>query len=368
MALFIILLVFLVYLFLKYATLAILFAVDFLIIGLASYSFLYEKFGHDSSLFIVGIILIIYAVLLIFISRKVRILNIIINYLASLFSAYLGIEIFLPLITEILKSIGILENTYSKLVVTHVALIDNIINFIFLIIVSIAIYKVRTNFIDEKFNLNYFMEKEILDELENEYNHDEDYKIYQEYFKRKELKDEKSNYEREIDDELKKENDVEENENYEDNYYISKHIYNTKLGELGEEFVYNIEKNSVAVFNKDYADKVEHVSKLYGDKYGYDISSIDINGNNLKIEVKTTTGDCDTPFYISKNELRFLKENENNGAILYRVYNFNEETKTGQIKKITAQEILNNYEMDTKQYFIQKKESDTNINEELEEN
>lgn len=343
MALFIILLVFLVYLFLKYATLAILFAVDFLIIGLASYSFLYEKFGHDSSLFIVGIILIIYAILLIFISRKVRILNIIINYLASLFSAYLGIEIFLPLITEILKSIGILENTYSKLVVTHVALIDNIINFIFLIIVSIAIYKVRINFIDEKFNLNYFMEKEILDELENEYNHDEDYKIYQEYFKRKELKDEKTNYEREIDDELKKENDAEENENYEDNYYISKHIYNTKLGELGEEFVYNIEKNSVAVFNKDYADKVEHVSKLYGDKYGYDISSIDINGNNLKIEVKTTTGDCDTPFYISKNELRFLKENENNGAILYRVYNFNEETKTGQIKKITAQEILNNY-------------------------
>lgn len=157
-------------------------------------------------------------------------------------------------------------------------------------------------------------------------------------------------------------------ENKEENYYISKHIYNTKLGELGEEFVYNIEKNSVAVFNKDYVDKVEHVSKLYGDKYGYDINSIDINGNNLKIEVKTTTGDCDTPFYISKNELRFLKENEDDGAILYRVYNFNEETKTGQIKKITAQEILNDYEMDTKQYFIQKKESDTNINEELEEN
>lgn len=181
MALFIILMIILVYLFLKYTTLAILFAVDFIIIGLASYSLLYEKFGHDSSLFIVGIILILYAVLLVFISRKIRILNIIINYLASLFSAYLGIEFFLPIITEILKSMGILENTYSKLVISHVAIIDDIINFIFLIIVSIAIYKVRINFIDEKFNLNYFMEKEIEDELENEYNYDNKQNYYNEY-------------------------------------------------------------------------------------------------------------------------------------------------------------------------------------------
>lgn len=171
MALFIILLVFLVYLFLKYATLAILFAVDFLIIGLASYSFLYEKFGHDSSLFIVGIILIIYAVLLIFISRKVRILNIIINYIASLFSAYLGIEIFLPMITGILKSMGILENTYSELVITHIESIDNIINIVFLIIISVIIYRIRINFIDEKFNLSYYIEKE----FEDNYNTDEKY-------------------------------------------------------------------------------------------------------------------------------------------------------------------------------------------------
>lgn len=172
MALFIILMVFLVYLFLKYATLAILFAVDFIIIGLGSYSLLYDKFGHDSSILITGIILILYAVLLIFISRKVRILNIIINYIASLFSAYLGIEIFLPMVTGILKSMGILENTYSELVLTHIEPIDNIINIVFLIIISIIIYKVRINFIDEKFNLNYYMEKEILDELENEYNYD----------------------------------------------------------------------------------------------------------------------------------------------------------------------------------------------------
>lgn len=181
MIIFIVLMILLIYLFLKYAALAILFAVDFIIIGLGSYSLLYDKFGHDSSILIVGIILILYAVLLIFISRKVRILNIIINYIASLFSAYLGIEIFLPMITGILKSMGILENTYSELVLTHIESVDNIINIVFLIIISIIIYKIRINFIDEKFNLKYFMEKEIEDELKNEYNYNNTQNDYNEY-------------------------------------------------------------------------------------------------------------------------------------------------------------------------------------------
>lgn len=154
-------------------------------------------------------------------------------------------------------------------------------------------------------------------------------------------------------------------ENKEEDYYVRKHKDNIKLGELGEEFVYNIEKNNVAVFNKDYVKKVERVSKkIYGDKLGYDISSIDINGNELKIEVKTTAGDCDTPFLMSENELRFLKEHKNDGAILYRVYNFNEETKIGQIKKITAEEVLNNYKVDTKNYVVQKREEEINTNSE----
>lgn len=349
MIFFIVLMILLIYLFLKYAALAILFAVDFIIIGLGSYSLLYDKFGHDSSILIMGVILILYAILLIFISRKVKILNVIINYIASLFSAYLGIEIFLPMITGILKSMGILENTYSELVLTHIEFIDNIINIVFLIIISVIIYRIRINFIDEKFNLNYYMEKKYLDDLNNSYSTDENY-----------MQSQNEDFE---DDDGE---DITEEDEKGNDYYIRRHIDNTKLGELGEEFVYNIEKNNVAIFNKNYVDKVEHVSKLYGDKFGYDISSIDINGNNLKIEVKTTTGDCDTPFYISKNELRFLKENENDGAILYRVYNFNEETKTGQIKKITAQEILDNYKSEAKQYIMHKKETKNEINKNYE--
>lgn len=335
----------------KYAALAILFAFDFVFIGLISYMFLKDKIGNDSAIIASTIILILYGIILFFMNKKISLLGKIINYIASFIGSYFGAQILIYTVTGILKLLGIFQNSYSELIITHVKFIDDVINLIFMIILSIFVYKKRMAILNNRL---------YLDDDDDE----EDYKIYQEYFKRKELKDEKSNYEREIDDEFKKENDAEENENYEDNYYINKQIYNTKLGELGEEFVYNIEKNSVAVFNKDYADKVEHVSKLYGDKYGYDISSIDINGNNLKIEVKTTTGDCDTHFYISKNELRFLKEHKNDGAILYRVYNFNEETKTGQIKKITADEILNDYKIDTRNYIVQKREEEININSE----
>lgn len=345
-------LIFLAY---KYATLAILFGADFLFIGLASYMFLKDKLGNDSAIVATAIILLVYGLILYFVNKKVSILSKIINYIASFIGAFFGAQLLIYMVTGILKLLGIFQNTYSELIVTHIKFVDDTINLIFAIVLSIFVYKKRMAILKDRL---YFDDEpyEIID--------DEEQKFYQEYFKRKRLKERKYNYENEIDDELKDENDTDEDDNYENNYYISKHMYNTKLGELGEEFVYNIEKNSVAVFNKDFADKVEHVSKLYGDKFGYDISSIDINGNNLKIEVKTTNGDCDTPFFISENELRFLKEHKNDGAILYRVYNFNEETKTGQIKKITAQEILNNYKVDTKNYIIQKREEETNTNSE----
>lgn len=346
-------LIFLAY---KYATLAILFGADFLFIGLACYMFLKDKLGNDSAIITTAIILLLYGLILYFVNKKVSILSKIINYIASFIGAFFGAQLLIYMVTGILKLLGIFQNTYSELIVTHIKFVDDTINLIFAIVLSIFVYKKRMAILKDRL---YFDDEsyEIID--------DEEQKFYQEYFRRKRLKEREYNYENEIDNGLQDKNDIDKDENYEDNYYISKHIYNTKLGELGEEFVYNIEKNSVAVFNKDYVDKVEHVSKkLYGDKLGYDISSIDINGNDLKIEVKTTTGDCDTPFFISENELRFLKEHKNDGAILYRVYNFNEETKTGEIKKITADEVLNNYKVDTKNYIIQKREEEINTNSE----
>lgn len=341
--------IFLIFLIYKYASLAILFVFDFVVLGIGSYVFLKTKIGNDSAIIATIIILLAYGAILLFTNKKISFVGKIMNYIASLIGSIIGTEIIISLTTTVLQGLGIFENSYSSLVLTHNKLVDDIINFILVIIVSIFVYKKRMNFLKDKFDVY-----ESIDDLE-----EENYKFYQEYMQNKNkhlnAKSEEEN------------NEYNENEceNKEENYYVRKHIDNTKLGELGEEFVYNIEKNSVAVFNKDYVDKVEHVSKkLYGDKLGYDISSIDINGNDLKIEVKTTTGDCDTPFFISENELRFLKEHKNDGAILYRVYNFNEETKTGEIKKITADEVLNNYKVDTKNYIIQKREEEINTNSE----
>ena len=48
------------------------------------------------------------------------------------------------------------------------------------------------------------------------------------------------------------------------------------------------------------------------------------------IEVKTTKGDFNTPFYLSDRELEFSKQHKDN-YYLYRVYDYSLENKTGKI-------------------------------------
>lgn len=118
----------------------------------------------------------------------------------------------------------------------------------------------------------------------------------------------------------------------------------TDLGARGEEFVYNTEKEKVMTFSPDSVDKVIHTSVIDGDGLGYDIISINQKGQTIYIEVKTTKGDLNTPFYMSINEKQFLEENEN--AFLYRVYNFDENTRHGLIKTISSKKFLKYYIFD----------------------
>ena len=71
---------------------------------------------------------------------------------------------------------------------------------------------------------------------------------------------------------------------------------------MGEEFVYQYERDKVTELSPSDADRVQHLSRLHGDGLGYDISSIDKNGNILRIEVKTTSGPVNTVFYMSQNK------------------------------------------------------------------
>lgn len=137
--------------------------------------------------------------------------------------------------------------------------------------------------------------------------------------------------------------------------WSKKYEDNKELGNMGEEFVYQYERDKVADFSKDDIDRVQHLSKLQGDGLGYDISSIDENGNILRIEVKTTSASENSVFYMSKNEKLFFDQYKNDGAVIYRVYNFDKNTRRGDIKIITATDLFNNYKFDPVTFAVTKK-------------
>lgn len=114
--------------------------------------------------------------------------------------------------------------------------------------------------------------------------------------------------------------------------YLKQAMDNSKLGLEGELFIVFSEKqNLIEAEREDLANKVEHVSVEQGDGLGYDVLSFDLNGNSKFIEVKTTRSICNTRLFLSMNEMNFSCDYPENYH-LYRVYEFNDSTKSGKIK------------------------------------
>lgn len=111
--------------------------------------------------------------------------------------------------------------------------------------------------------------------------------------------------------------------------YAQEQQRNAEVGFLGEELVMAYEREKLAS-RPDLQAQIEHVSQIQGDGAGFDIASFDRDGQPLYIEVKTTTGDRQTPFYISRNELDFSK-NHSNHYCLYRLYDFDQLANTDQL-------------------------------------
>ncbi|MCB2312328.1 DUF3883 domain-containing protein [Clostridium tagluense] len=107
---------------------------------------------------------------------------------------------------------------------------------------------------------------------------------------------------------------------------------NRELGAMGEIFVLQFE---IGRLGKEIGDKVRHVSEDDGDGAGYDILSYNEAGEIRFLEVKTTTGSLETPFFLSENERLFL-ETFGDEAEIVRVYNFNKELKEGKIHRISG--------------------------------
>lgn len=123
------------------------------------------------------------------------------------------------------------------------------------------------------------------------------------------------------------------------------------IGNSGEEFVYRDQINFVRKYAPEYESSVRHVSKLDGDGAGYDISSFDKDKKIVYIEVKTTTGRKETPFYMSATEYAFFELHKDN-YIIARVYDFDKETGTGKIEYLPGAQIEGTFEKEVFSYKI----------------
>ena len=123
-------------------------------------------------------------------------------------------------------------------------------------------------------------------------------------------------------------------------------------GLKGEEIAVVIEQEFFeSIGRKDLAQKVRHVSVEDGDGLGYDVLSFFEDGRQKYIEVKSTTASLNSPFYLSRNELNFLKEHDED-AFIYRVLVSGE---VPQIMSYSSIEILEKNELIPVQYMVKAK-------------
>nr|WP_246456917.1 DUF3883 domain-containing protein [Flavihumibacter stibioxidans] len=119
------------------------------------------------------------------------------------------------------------------------------------------------------------------------------------------------------------------------------------LGNKGETLVKQREIEFLK--ERNLHDKAELVD-IVQDGKGYDVYSFDELGNEKFIEVKTTTGNEYSPFFLSENEVDFMRLNKNQYCI-YRVYNFDEENNFAEFYELNG-DIENQLLMKPTQYKV----------------
>src|SRR5688572_10672694 len=104
--------------------------------------------------------------------------------------------------------------------------------------------------------------------------------------------------------------------------YLEREARNRSLGAACEEFVIVFERARLIHLGKEtLAAKIEHTSRTHGDAEGFDILSFEASGAERLIEVKTTKYGCETPFFVSRNEVA-VSEAQAWQYHLYRLFTF----------------------------------------------
>lgn len=132
---------------------------------------------------------------------------------------------------------------------------------------------------------------------------------------------------------------------------------NKKTGEIGEELVMQLEKEKLEK-SKNYkhlANEIVHESKVNGDGAGYDIKSYDADtGQEIYLEVKTTTQSFNTAFYMTKNERDFM-ENNKDKLFVYRLFNLVYDPHFAKYIILTSQQISDSYFFEPSTFNVKRK-------------
>ena len=108
---------------------------------------------------------------------------------------------------------------------------------------------------------------------------------------------------------------------------VERDQHNRSLGKAGEKFVVDVERRKLIAANRgDLARNVKWVAVEEGDGAGYDVLSFDVSGHERLLEVKTTNGSAQTPFFLSRNECSLAAERPQDWLI-YRVHLFSEQPR-----------------------------------------
>lgn len=122
---------------------------------------------------------------------------------------------------------------------------------------------------------------------------------------------------------------------------------NKDLGTAGELLAFEYEQNRLVSEHIPY--NAEYVANTIGDGLGYDILSYDKDGNEIHIEVKMTRTSNEYGFFMSKRE---IEESLRSRYKIYRVYNFDEENKSADMKIIDGEVTEKNFVMEATNYRI----------------
>ena len=104
--------------------------------------------------------------------------------------------------------------------------------------------------------------------------------------------------------------------------YAAIEARNRALGLAGELAVADLEYRRLVKAGKaKLAARIDHVSLNEGDGHGFDILSFEESGQERLLEVKTTRSRAETPFFVSRNELKVSRDRAD-VYHLVRVFNF----------------------------------------------